>query len=361
MVFLGRNKRRTVNKIDRAALSRYPQKSNAAKPGEKAPEGKGKRGVRQRSSSRGRRAKADETLQLTVPPTWNSRALWAWTVVLIAGVCFAYYPTFLWLEQTWRNEPDYSHGYLGGPLAGVLLWLRWESFPGIRRGVDWRGLWLIGIAVVMRVAGRLAYMDFMDGWSLVPMVAGVSWLLFGWKATRWAAPAIIFLVVLVPLPYRAETMLSWKLQGMATVLSTTMLRILGLPAIAEGHTLWIGESRFMIEQACSGLRIFVGVFAIAYFWAVTVNRSWIDRVVLMLAAAPMAILVNALRITITCILYQWFDSPEAHKTIHDWMGYLMIPAAAFLMWLVIVYWQRLYRPVQVYNPVERLQQNPQAV
>jgi exosortase len=291
-----------------------------------------------------------ETVSLTVA------ALWLLGLLLVA--LFSYWTTAEWLESAWRSEADYSHGYIVIPLAIVLLWMRWDSFPGVHRNVDWRGLWMIGVAVVMRVIGRLAYMDFLDGYSIIPMVAGVVWLLCGLPALKWSSPAILFLIMMVPLPYRAESMLSWQLQGVATDLSTAMLRILGKPAIAEGHIIWIGDSKLMIEEACSGMRIFVGMIALALFWAATVKRSWLDRIVILAAAVPMALFVNALRITVTGILYGWFESAASRKIIHDWTGFLMIPLAALLLWAVKSYWEKLYRPLEVHNPAERLRDTP---
>ena len=284
---------------------------------------------------------------------WKSVA--AWIGILSAVFVFAYWPTLQWLESQWRHEPDYSHGYLVLPLAAVLLWLRRDTFPGVSQRVDWRGTSLILVAVVMRVVGRLGFMDFLDGWSIVPMVGGVTWLTLGLPALRWATPAILFLIMMVPLPFRAETMLSWKLQGLATTLSTGILRIFGLPAIAEGHVIWIDDSKLMIERACSGLRIFVGMIALAFFWASTVRRAWIDRVVILLAAIPFAVLVNAIRISVTGILYQYFPSEEARNAIHDWSGYLMIPAAALLLWLLKCFWEYLYRPVRLSTAGDVLQ------
>ncbi|MDG2220956.1 MAG: exosortase/archaeosortase family protein [Rubripirellula sp.] len=270
-----------------------------------------------------------------------------WGILAFLGVLlYAYWPTLVWIEDTWRNEPDYSHGYLVPLLAGLLCWHRQDSFPGIRDSRSWVGLSLIALSIFMRFSGRLLYADFMDAWSIVPLIAGVVWFAFGREALKWSLPAMIFLLFMMPLPYRAETMLSWKLQGVATDVSTVFLRIFGLPAVAESHVIWIGDQKLMVEQACSGLRIFVGVGALAFFWAAMVKRSWIDRLILVLAALPLAIFVNAVRITVVGLFYRSFDGPGSRITIHDWTGYLMIPLAFGLLWLIKAYWERLYRPVE---------------
>lgn len=313
----------------------------------------GVRGIENASGRRLRRGESSlaskRTNRLIEPGALSVdlRVLAGFTLILAATTVYALWPTLVWAEMAWRLEPDYSHGYLILPLACILLWLRKDSFPGLKEHCESAGLTLIALSIFMRIAGRLLYMDFLDGYSLVPLIAGIVWYLCGFPALRWSAPAIAFLVLLIPLPYRFETGLSWELQGVATALSTCFLRVLGLPAISEGHTIWIGETQLMVAEACSGMRIFVGMIALAAFWAATVNRSWIDRLVVLGAAIPLALLVNALRITATGVLYDWFPSGESRKIIHDWSGYLMIPLAAALLWATKAYWEKLYRPVQI--------------
>ncbi|WP_242631940.1 exosortase/archaeosortase family protein [Rubripirellula amarantea] len=273
---------------------------------------------------------------------------WAVFIGLALIVLYAYWPTFVWAEDAWRNEPDYSHGYLILPLAAMLCWVRADSFPGIRSMPSWSGVWLIVLAIVMRFSSRLIYADFLDGWSLFPLLAGCVWILFGFKAMRWSLPSLAFLLLMIPMPYQAESLLSWKLQGVATSLSTTFLRVLGQPAVSEGHVIWVNDQRLLIEQACSGLRIFMGIGALAFFWAATVNRQrgWIDRIILISLIIPLAVFVNAVRITCVGLLYQSFTDPATQTSIHDWSGYLMIPFAFGLLWLAKTYWQNLYQPVE---------------
>jgi exosortase len=279
------------------------------------------------------------------PSAWPA-TVWAGLVALLLLVFYAYWPTLAWMVQTWQVEPDYSHGWLVLPLAIWILFLKSDSFPGVQPRVAWEGLSLIALSILMRFAGRFAYADFLDAWSLLPLIGGAVWCLLGVRAFLWSLPAIGFLFFAIPLPFQMETMLSWRLQGVATDLSTFLLRVLGQPAVSEGHVIWIGTEQLQVEEACSGLRIFVGMTAFAYFWAAVNDRSWTDRVVILLSAVPAAILVNALRIVAIGMLYPYFSGAGGRHAIHDFSGYAMILVSFLLLGGLSAYWQALYRPVQ---------------
>lgn len=299
---------------------------------------------------------------LTMPAKdWWTKQLLPGLVLFSAVLIYAYWPTLMWMVDAWRNQPDYSHGFLVVPLALLILYHRSDSFPGVTYGPRYMGLSLVILAIAMRFAGRMVYADFLDAWSLIPLLAGIVWFLWGMPALKWALPAIGFIFFMIPMPYQAETLLSWRLQGFATQLSTAMLRVLGQPAVSEGHVVWVGSERLLIEQACSGLRIFVGVGALAYFWAAVSNRSWIDRLVILASAIPLAIFANSIRITVTGLLYGWFKDADARNQIHDLTGFAMIPLAFGMLWLVKYYWEQLYRPVNQLTAKDFLTTSPNSV
>lgn len=279
------------------------------------------------------------------------------TIAIASGIVLVLalilYGRTLWdLEYQWRTEADYSHGYLIPFLSLGLLYSRRDRFPGIDTRFHWLGVVLMLCAASMRALGHLFYMEFLDGWSLIPWLGGCLALLLGPRALWWASPALFFLLFMVPLPYQLETLMSWKLQSLVTILSSAILRIFGFPAISEGNTIWIGQSQMLVEEACSGLRIFVGMAAFAFFWATLIRRAWIDKLVIIFSVIPLSIVANCVRSVVICISYYWFDGRLA-DLIHDWAGLLMILLAALLVWLVKKYWERLYRPVWVSTPATR--------
>ena len=264
-------------------------------------------------------------------------------VLLTVTFVWSYWPTLVQLVNAWETEPDYSHGYLVAPLALIFLVVRRDRFPGLKPGLSWLGLVPLAIAGVMRFGSAAVYLDALDGWSIPVWVLGAVWLVCGGKTLLWAMPSIAFLAFMVPLPFGVEHSLSRPLQTVATKLSCFSLQCLGQPALAEGNTIWLGDIQMQVEDACSGLRIFVGIIALAYACMVLTRRPWWIKALLLAATLPIALAANATRIVVTGLLWHNVSGEIAHKFSHDFAGWAMIPLAALLFAATAWYLAKLFR------------------
>jgi eight transmembrane protein EpsH (proposed exosortase) len=278
-------------------------------------------------------------------------------IVLAVGT-WAYFPTLQEIVTAWNQEADYSHGYLVIPMAILFLWLQRKAFPGISEGGWlWGGL-LVLVSVSMRLLAGTYFIEAVDAWSLLLWLAGCVTILFGWPVLRWSAPSIAFLIFMIPLPFRVEGLLSLPLQRIATKISCWGLQLLGQPAIAEGNTILVGDHQLEVAQACSGLRLFVSILALGIAYLMLVRRSWWERLVLLAAVVPIAIVANSARIIATGLLYEFASSETAHRFSHDLAGWAMIPFAALLFWLVLWYLGKLFQEHEqlgVENLVRRIE------
>ena len=153
-----------------------------------------------------------------IPRAWLAVALGS-----LAVLAWSYWSTVVELVRVWNSSPDYSHGYLVAPLAAWFLWRRRGTFPWTALAPSWAGLSLIALAALCRLAAARFYLPELDGCSIPLWLAGACWLFGGWGLLRWAAPALAFLLFLVPLPASIETLLSQPLQAIATTMSTWTL------------------------------------------------------------------------------------------------------------------------------------------
>lgn len=276
------------------------------------------------------------------------------TGILLAGV---FLPVFLWSYWTtlaemaykWWNDPQYSQGYLVPLFSVLVLYLRRNMIKGVVPTVDFRGLLLVALGLAMHIACGYFNSDWIDGVSILPVIAGLFWLFGGWAYVRWAWPAVLFLIFMVPLPYTVEHGLAYPLQRIATIGSEYLLQTCGFPAVAEGNVIFLTQSRIGVMEACSGLSMLLIFFALATAMVILYQPPLLDKIVLLISAVPIAIIVNVLRITATGIAQEIFGGEVAEKIFHDWAGWLMMPVAlgflALEIWLL-----RVLVPLQEVKP-----------
>ena len=273
-----------------------------------------------------------------------------WLVAAVAMVSLAvwcYLPTIVTLVGVWNREPDYSHGFLVVPLAIWFLWARRDRYPVQRDSFRIWGWLLIALGLAMRWLGARYYMEALDGWSIPVWLGGVVGVFAGWRVFTWTLPSLAFLFFAVPLPFSAERALSLPLQHIAAQCSCWFLQMLGEPALAMGNTIVIGEHQLEVEHACSGLRIFVGIAALAYAYVVLAGRCWWEKCLLMIAVVPIALISNVARIVVTAYLYRHVSVEAGKQFTHDAAGWGMIVLAAVLFGLVLGYLKWLVRDYRV--------------
>jgi len=282
--------------------------------------------------------------QVVVP---MDRQRMTWGIVALLVGAWAYLPTLIEIVRAWNREADYSHGFLVVPVAIFFLWARRARFPGISAPDYWLGFGLIGLSFLTRYLGALFFMEFVDGYSILVWLAGAVALVGGRQLLVWSLPSIAFLFFMIPLPYGIETMMSAPLQRVATKLTSFTLQTLGHSAFAEGNVILIGDQRLEVAQACSGLRLFMTIVAIAYGYVLLVRRTWWEKGILILSILPIAIISNSTRIVVTGLLFQYTSGDAAHKFAHDYAGYAMIVWAAALFGLVLWYLKLLIREDEI--------------
>lgn len=264
------------------------------------------------------------------------------TGLLALSLGWALWPTLVDMAKRWSVDPRYSHGSLVPLFAIYLLWVRRSGFAAGPSRPNWWGLPLIATGAALNFLGAYLYLEWFQYLSLIPSLSGVAVTAGGWKAFRWSLPSIGFLFFMMPLPYRVEQALGAPLQRVATVASTYALQTMGLPAVAEGNIILMDDARIGVVEACNGLGMLFMFFAFACAAALVLQRSLTDKILVILSAAPIALLANVARITVTGLLHHTVGGKVADAVYHDLAGWLMMPLALGAVWLELFLLTRLF-------------------
>lgn len=269
-------------------------------------------------------------------------------ISLISGIVvsmllgWAYWPDFADLAGRWANSAEYSQGYLVPVFSAFLLWRRRGRFAEATwTGSSWGWLW-IAAAIACHLLGAYYFLGWLSAFSLLPMLVGIVVVLGGREALGWSWLSIGFLVFMLPLPFQVEVALAYPLQRMATLFSTFALQALGIPAVAEGVAIFLQAGQLRVEEACSGLGMLLVFFALSVAVVILMPNRPLDRVVVVLSAGPIAILANAMRITLHGVLAEAISMGFADRIFHQWGGWIMMPFALALLGAELVLLQKLF-------------------
>lgn len=255
-----------------------------------------------------------------------------WFLGLFAALLWGYWSTLAVMAEKWLHDPQYSHGWLVPAFAACLLWMRREQFPagGLKTSI-W-GLLLLVASQALRLVGAYLYYEWFDFLSLIPALAGLVLLCFGWPVLRWALPAVLFVAFMIPLPYTIESAMRDPLRKIGTIASTYAMQTAGLPAFREANVIVVDETRIGVVEACSGLRMLTIFFALATAVAMVSKKALWEKIVIVGSAVPIAIIANVTRITVTGILHQTVGHQIADLVFHDLAGWLMMPFGLVMLW-----------------------------
>ena len=242
----------------------------------------------------------------------------------------------------WSSDPQYSHCYLVPLFSIYLLWSRRALLNAVPIGFYWSGTALIGLGLAVHLIGGFLIQDTLTVGSLILIVGGIFLQFGGWPALRWAWPAILFLIFMVPLPYFVETALGQPLRRVATLLSTWAIQTLGYPAVAEGNIIVLEHGRVAVIEACSGLSMLLTFTAMTTGFVLLFNRPLLDKIIILLSTPVIAVISNVVRITLNGVAVEEWGAKVAHDWFHDQAGWLMMPIAILLLGSELLFLRSLF-------------------
>jgi exosortase len=265
---------------------------------------------------------------------------------------WACWPTLAGFIATWSTNPQYSHGFLVLPFSAFLLWNRRNRFATDPCNRPWIGMLLLAAGAALKLLGGFFAFAWPDQISVLFLIAGVFGTLGGWPTLRWAWPALAFLIFMVPLYGRVETLLSGPLQRIATAVSANVLQTLGFFAQADGTIIILSETELGIVEACSGLRMLLAFAAMSVAVAIVIDRPAWQRWALVLGTVPIALLCNIGRIVVTAIVLETLGKKWADLVFHDLAGWLMMPAGLGLLAVELAFLGRLIVSNELHPPAQ---------
>ena len=260
------------------------------------------------------------------------------TVLVAAALCtgigLVYASTLSSLARQWGSDDNYSHGFFVLPLALYFAWERRDRLAAAPRHANAAGLAVIVGSLLIRLAGVLGSDLFLTRVSLIGVIAGAIWFVWGQRHVRILAFPILFLLLMIPLPAIIFNQLAFPLQLFASRVGEGVIAAAGIPVLREGNVLHLPAATLEVAEACSGIRSLVSLLMLAIVLGYFTGQGTRGRVALALAAVPIAIAANAARVAGTGLAAEWVGPEAAQGFFHTFSGWLMFVVAFIGLLLV---------------------------
>ena len=264
---------------------------------------------------------------------------WVQALLLFGLVVYLYHAIAAALVGDWWNDPNFSHGFFVPLFAGFVVWQRRRALIETPVRPHWFGLVVIAGALSLLIVGVLGAELFLSRTSLIFLLAGMVIYFQGWGWFRKLLFPWAVLFLMVPIPVIVFNNVTLPLQFLASKLATAMLDGLGVPVIREGNVITLPAMKLEVVEACSGIRSLVSLVTLAVIYGYFAESKVLRRVLLILAAIPVAVFANGVRIMGTGLLGQYWDPDKAQGFFHEFSGWVIF-VLALAMLLAI---HRLFR------------------
>jgi exosortase len=158
--------------------------------------------------------------------------------------------------------------------------------------------------------------------------------LLGWQHFRVVLFPWLFLFLMVPIPAIIFSQLTLPLQTLAAKLATAALQAVGIPVLREGNVIALPAMPLEVAEACSGIRSLLSLGTLAIIYGYFLETKLWPRLLIALAAIPIAVLANGFRIFGTGVLVQYWDADKALGFFHEFSGWLVFIVSMILLFLV---------------------------
>jgi exosortase D (VPLPA-CTERM-specific) len=265
-----------------------------------------------------------------------------WFALLLAGSVPIFWIGFVSLAQAWSTA-EYSHGPLI-PLISLYLFLReLRRLPPPKPVVHDRapGLIIITVALLLAIAGNLTRIPDIVTYAFIIWVGGVVMTIFGWERGKLHQLGVVHLIFMLPLPQFVYLKLTIVLQTISSEIGVWFVALMGVPVYLEGNVIDLGVYKLQVAEACSGLRYLFPILSFSYLFAILYRGPIWHKAVLLLAAAPLTVLMNSFRIGVIGVLVNSYGIEQAEGFLHYFEGWVIFGACIAILFLMAVALQRL--------------------
>ena len=229
----------------------------------------------------------------------------------------AFYPDIVSAMKVWAASETFTHCFLVLPGAVYLAWCKRAEFLPLEPKPSYKvALLLIPVLLLALVgaAGDIQLFSHIAAFTSLPII---MWAVLGHKVAKVLRFPLIFILFSIPIGGELVPLF----QQITANISLALLDLTTVPVYRDGLYISIPAGRFVVAEACSGIRFFIACIA---FGAVLAHLSYKRvslKILLMVLAVLIPIAANGIRVFATILVGHYFGMEHASGTDHLVFGW----------------------------------------
>ena len=267
----------------------------------------------------------------------------AWAHLLAAlAIVLCYAPIWRGLLGQWASDEDMSHGFVVPLCIAWIVWRERSRWLKLAPQPSAWGFLLIALGTLGHLASAGGAGLFAGVLAAMVTVAGAVLAIGGFAYLRvWMFPLALTLFMLPKLAV-VYNQLTLPLQMAATNIAAGILRIFGSHVLVTGNIIHVKNQQIAVEEACNGLRYLLPLGFLSVMLGYLYGKKPWMRWGLLVAAVPVAIGANALRVASTAWL-MLINPVYGEGLYHELTGILIFTACLAVMLAINWIFNRFHR------------------
>jgi exosortase A len=232
--------------------------------------------------------------------------------------------------RIWYISEIFSHGFFIIPGSLYLIWRERNKLTQLRLKPNYWLLPFLVVFLVLGVFGRVGGIQVFTHISAFTVLPLAIWFCVGNAIAKVIWFPLCFMLFSIPI---GEELVPY-LQKITADMAIFLLSLTTVPSFNTGLYIEIPQGKFVVAEACSGIRFFIGSLVFGAVYSHFSYHSFKRKLVFMLLAIVVPIFANALRVFCIVLIGYFVDMKYASGADHLIYGWVFFGIVLFLLVIV---------------------------
>jgi len=241
-----------------------------------------------------------------------------------------YHDALFSVVRIWYVSEIFSHGFFIIPGALYLIWREQDKLKQQPLKPNFWVVPLLFVFLLLGVFGKVGGIQVFSHISAFVVLPLAIWFCVGNAIAKVIWFPLCFMLFSIPI---GEQLVPY-LQKITADLAIGMLNWTSIPSYSTGLYIEIPQGKFVVAEACSGIRFFIGSLVFGAVYSHLSYQSFSRKFLFMLLALLVPVLANAVRVFGIVVIGYLSDMEYASGADHIIYGWVFFSIVLFLLVVV---------------------------